>query len=282
MYDSVMLDVGGTFVKYGAMRQGQFCLKGQFPIREEGRPEEILQPILDFLTANPAPRVVICMPGPADYAMGVSQMTHKFKSIQGFPIKPWLEQRLEGARVFFLHDGVAFMLGEMTAGALRGADCAAGVMLGTGLGFGLCRRGRVLIRPAGTPAHPLWCAPWKGGICEDFVSGRALRKIWQARTGQRRDVHEIAALARSGDEAAAELFRQAGRTLGEMLRDHLSGWPVERVAVGGQIAKSWDLFAESYAEACPIPATAAGRLEDAALWGDYAYAQHGDDILAAN
>ena len=37
MLDCVMLDVGGTFVKYGAVNNGAFLEPGLFPIKEDGK-----------------------------------------------------------------------------------------------------------------------------------------------------------------------------------------------------------------------------------------------------
>ena len=66
MTQAVVLDVGGTFVKYGVVTDGAIGETGQFPIRENGTEEEILGPILAFLTAHPAPRVAVSIPGPMD------------------------------------------------------------------------------------------------------------------------------------------------------------------------------------------------------------------------
>lgn len=279
MYDAMMLDVGGTFVKYGAMQNGSFCLKGQFDIRQDGTAEEIQQPVVHFLSAHPASKVVICMPGPAQYKTGTSLMEHKFSAIRGVALKPWLERSLPGTEVLFLHDGVAFVLGEMMYGGLRDCSCGAGIMLGTGLGFGLCRQGKMLIRTVGSPAHPLWNAPYLDGICENYVSGRGMRRRWKAISRQEQDVHEIALLARSGNDQALALFYDTGKMLGEMLCHHLVNWPVEKISIGGQIARSWDLLADGFENACSIPAHQAQHLDDAALWGNYAYAQHGDALL---
>ena len=279
MYDAMMLDIGGTFVKYGGMQAGCFACQGQFSIRQEGSRAEIIGALADFLRAHPAKQAVLCMPGPMDYATGTSRMTHKFAALNGVSLIDSLEAQLPGTKVAMLHDGVAFLLGEMVYGGLRGVDCGVGIMLGTGLGFGLCRHGRVLTLPVRTPLHPLWNAPWQGGQCEDYVSGRALAAQWIKQTGEARSVKEIAALARTGDAQAQRLFADAGRNLGAMLQAHVKAWPVEKAVIGGQIAKSWDLFAPAYAETCDIPTTAAEHLEDAALWGDYAYAAQGEKLL---
>ena len=279
MTQAVVLDVGGTFVKYGVVRGGAIGETGQFPIRENGTAEEILGPILAFLTAHPAPRVAVSIPGPMDYPRGMSLMKHKFAAIYGVSLADWLGERLPGTEIVFVHDGVAFALGEMADGALAGCHCAAGVMLGTGLGFALCRAGRVLVGPAKTPAHPLWNAPYQGGIAEEAVSGRALRRRWRELGREALDVREIAQLANAGDAQAKMLFEQAGEDMGRMLGAHLDGRGVERIAVGGQIAKSWALMAPGFARACGIETVPAAHIGDAALRGAWAYAQKGDALL---
>lgn len=279
MTQAVVLDVGGTFVKYGVARDGAIGEAGQFPIRENGTAEEILGPILAFLTAHLAPVVAVSIPGPMDYPRGMSLMKHKFAALYGVSLADWLGERLPGTRIVFVHDGVAFALGEMADGALKDCACAAGVMLGTGLGFALCRAGRVLIGPAKTPAHPLWNAPYRGGIAEEAVSGRALRRRWQELGREALDVREIAQLACAGDAQAARLFEQTGEDMGRMLSAHLNGWGVERIAVGGQIAKSWALMAPGFARACGIEIVPAAHIGDAALRGVLAYAQKGDALL---
>lgn len=133
MTDCVMLDIGGSFVKHCAVEGGAFTAPGQFAIKESGTKEEIIDPILGFLKAHPAARVAVSMPGPMDYDRGISLMTHKFTAIRGISLKDEIQGVLPDAEVSFVHDGVAFLLGEMADGEAKGLDCAAGVMLGSTL-----------------------------------------------------------------------------------------------------------------------------------------------------
>ena len=285
MRDCVMLDIGGTYVKYGCARHGELIETGQFPIRERGSREEILRPILDFLRCRPAPLTAVSIPGPMDYEEGVSLMRHKFAALYGVSLKAEIGGVFPGSKIVFVHDGVAFVLGEMARGALAGCACAAGITLGTGLGFCLCLNGKALVRPTLTPLWPMWSAPFEGGTAEDFVSGRGVRRQWLEKTGTPLDVKEIADLARAGNDSARELFLKTGALLGRLINDHLKGClrgisEVERVAVGGQIAKSLDLMLPALSRACSIPVVPALHLEDAALRGAYAYALLGKSALS--
>lgn len=279
MLDCVMLDIGGTFVKHGAVQNGVFLPPGLFPVRENGTADEILQPILNHLKNHPARRAAISMPGPMDYATGTSHMAHKFAALNGVSLRRVLESQLPGTEICFLHDAAAFMLGEAFHGAAAGAECFAGVMLGTGLGFALFENGKVRMRSVRTPSLPLWNRPWQEGICEDYVSARGMRRRWLELSDTAMDVREIAESARTANEPACRLMSDTGRMLGEMLTRHLEGIRVEKIVLGGQIAKSFDLMRSAFESACSIPVSVAANIEDAALRGAWEYALHGEALF---
>ena len=279
MTDCVMLDIGGSFVKHCSANGGVFTAPGLFAIRESGTIEEIIGPILGFLKAHPADCVSVSMPGPMDYDRGVSLMTHKFSAIRGISLKDEIGKILPDTEVSFVHDGVAFLLGEMADGEAKGLDCAAGVMLGTGLGFVICQAGRILVRPVLSPAGSLWNLPYLEGIAEDYVSGRAIKRQWTKQTGSALEVKDIASLAKGGDPRALYLFEQTGEHLGTLISSHLQDMPVDKVIIGGQISKSLDLLLPGIGRACALPICRAAHPDDAALRGAYAYMKLGSGVL---
>ena len=279
MTDCVMLDIGGSFVKHCSANGGVFTAPGLFAIRESGTIEEIIGPILGFLKAHPADCVSVSMPGPMDYDRGVSLMTHKFSAIRGISLKDEIGKILPDTEVSFVHDGVAFLLGEMADGEAKGLDCAAGVMLGTGLGFVICQAGRILVRPVLSPARSLWNLPYLSGIAEDYVSGRAIKGQWTERTGSALEVKDIASLAKGGDPRALYLFEQTGEHLGTLLTTHLQDLPVDKVIIGGQISKSLGLLLPGMGRTCSLPICRAAHPDDAALRGAYAYMKLGRGVL---
>ena len=279
MLDCIMLDIGGTFVKYSAIQDGVFAPPGLFPIAENGTAEEIIATMIDHLKKYPARKIAICMPGPADYRQGTMLMKHKFAAMYGICLRDVLRKEFPDTEIAFVHDGVAYMLGEALFGAAKGCSCAAGVMLGTGLGFVLFEDNKILSRSVLTPYMPLWNKPYQNGIAEEYVSGRGIVRRWMELGRENASVKDIASLAREGDKQAADLMHETGRMLGEMLQEHLASKPVEKVVVGGQIAKAWELMKDGYENACSIPACPARNVEDAALRGTYAYARHGESLL---
>ena len=89
----LLLDVGGTFLKSAvADAAGQLLSGSEFscPIRSEGSREEIEGSLAAAVARGAAfaaergmelAGIGIAIPGPFDYAAGVSRMTQKFRSI---------------------------------------------------------------------------------------------------------------------------------------------------------------------------------------------------------
>ena len=95
----LLLDVGGTFLKSAvADAAGQLLSGSEFscPIRSEGSREEIEGSLAATVARGAAfaaergmelAGIGIAIPGPFDYAAGVSRMTHKFRSICGVDLR---------------------------------------------------------------------------------------------------------------------------------------------------------------------------------------------------
>ena len=167
----------------------------------------------------------------------------------------------------FLHDSTAFMLGECAEGALAGEENACCVMLGTGLGFSWVRDGRVCVDATQTPSLALWKTPYLDGIAEDYVSTRAIQRCY----GQAVSVREIADAARGGDRRAEEAFLTAGRHLSRIMTEVVGRLGCRKLALGGQIAKSAELFRLEL----PVPWSVTKHPEDGALRGCCRYAALG-------
>jgi glucokinase len=184
------------------------------------------------------------MPGPFDYAEGVSWMRHKMPYLYGISLREGFARRMgwSGAQVRFLNDAAAFLLGEVGAGAARGIGRAVGITLGTGIGSGFAVNGVLVTTGAGVPpGGEIWNVPFEGGIVEDLISTRSIKRRYLERTGQEHEVAEIAAGAVE-DPHAKGVFTAFGRDLGRVLRTLLHDFAPDAVVLGGGIARSADLF----------------------------------------
>jgi glucokinase len=189
----------------------------------------------------------LAFPGPFDYAAGISRLTHKMPYTFGVNLRSALATRFgwEPAKVRFLNDAAAYLLGEVGAGAGRGVERVVCITLGTGIGSGFAVHGQLVTTGRGvTPGGEIWDYPYEGGILEDVISSRALQASYQERTGILRAVAEIAAAAPT-EKAAAEVFTEFGQRLGVALRTVLATFAPQVIVLGGGISRSAHLFISS-------------------------------------
>jgi len=186
----------------------------------------------------------LAIPGPFDFAAGVSRMRHKLPYLYGVDLRQPLAERFgwQGAQVRFLLDSAAFLLGEIGAGAARGVSRAVGITLGTGIGSAFAVDGQLVTEgPGVAPGGEIWNLPYEGGIVEDALSTRGIQANYKRRTGVIPDVAKIAAGA-AEDRDAAAVFAEFGRHLGLALRMVLSEFAPQVVVLGGGISRSASLF----------------------------------------
>ena len=255
------LDIGGTFIKSGVFSpDGVMRPLPQIPSCSDGGRAEIVSAIRSAIdAAGMVDAVGVAIPGPFDYRRGISLMTHKFGALNGVDLRAELGLDMP---CVFVHDADAFLLGELGFGALRGIARAGAVTLGTGLGAAVAVNGATVDNDLGSPAPEvsLWKTPFRGGIAEDFISARALVKKYPAPGAK-----EIAAAAKNGDAAALRVWSEFGGDLAELLASWAARWDLEKIALGGQIAKAWELF-RAPLENLPV---APSELADAALYGAF-------------
>ena len=191
--------------------------------------------------------MAISTPGPFDYSSGTYRMQHKFASLFGTSLPEKIKEHFSPGRDFrfyFMHDVHAFLCGELFAGAARGEDSVMAITIGTGLGFGYFKEGRIVDNSTGGPCYCLFRQKHENGILEDIISRRGLISAYKRFSGRLDsiDVKAIADLARAGNVPAQQAFQQAGQVLSEHLRILVSAYSCSCIVFGGQISKSLDLF----------------------------------------
>jgi glucokinase len=214
----------------------------------------------------------LAMPGPFDFAAGISLMRHKMPFLYGINLRRALALRfgwLPG-QVRFLNDADAFLLGEIGAGAARCVPRAVGITLGTGIGSAFAVDGRVVTEGCGIPhGGEIWNIPYEAGIVEDFLSTRAIQRYYTQGNGGNPDVAALAATA-PRDPVVAQAFAVFGRHLGLALRMILVDFAPDLVVLGGGISRSAHLFlpaAHTELKDMSFKLQVSGLMDDAPLVG---------------
>lgn len=262
----LLFDVGGTFLKAVVADSDRRLVEDaefSVPMPSSGSREEIIGALVTAVTRGAAlaeergmriAGVAIDFPGPFDYNEGMSLMEHKFQAIRSVNLTEILKSHPALGKdipVRFRHDVNAALLGEMSCGNAKGFKNAAIVTLGTGLGFACCLDSVLQVNPYGSPLITIFRLPYGDGILEDYVSKRGITRLYQEMSGcQKNDitVAEIASAAFDGDEAARRTFAEVGRILGKTLAPIFVEKGIECLLCGGQISKSFELFAPALRE----------------------------------
>jgi glucokinase len=249
---ALVLDIGGSHVTSALVDLDKRIIVDSSLHRSHVNPNESAGYLLtswanaatQALGSTSIRHIGIAMPGPFDYDTGVSRLQHKFASLYGMNVGAALGEKLNlGTPIYFGNDASLFALGEGWAGAARGFERVIGVTLGTGLGGGFVAGGKVYYAGEGVPKDGgIWDLPYLDGIAEDYVSGPALVKNYYIKTGTTLNSAEIAEVARANNTAAIESYLELGSHLGEILKPWVKAFEAQCVVVGGNIARSFDLF----------------------------------------
>lgn len=211
--------------------------------------------------------------GVIDPATGaVRYATDSLPGWAGTAVADVLAERI-GRTVVVENDVNAAALGETWAGAARGSAHVLLVAVGTGLGGGLVRGGRVehgARGGAGEVAHlpapdadRLPCGCGRTGHLEGVASGTGLARAYRLRTGADVTGAEVAARSAAGDAAAAAVLATAGRALGRALAGLVALLDPQTVVLAGGAGQALlpharDAYAAErltlHADVTPVPA----------------------------
>ena len=179
-------------------------------------------------------KIGIAMPGPFDYAEGISLMKEqdKFKALYGLNVRSLLSQGLSlpPGNFSFVNDAESYLQGEVLGGAGKGFSDVLGLTLGTGLGSAIHSQGR-------TSDADLWKMPFKEGIAEDYLSTRWFVKRYCTLAGkQEAGLKEI--LADGNAAILPKLFAEFGQNFCDFLVLLLETYDFTAVVLGGNISQS--------------------------------------------
>ena len=263
----VLLDVGGTFIKSALGVAGKGALEGTFmctPISSAGTAEEITSAFCEAVSGQirraeqegyEVKAVCAAIPGPFDYEKGVFLMKHKFAAVYGLSFRQILGDVITpDTRLAFVHDVNGALLGALTSDPSLREGNVAMITLGTGLGFTHAVDGQVQKSETGSPARGLWNAPYEDGILEDYVSRRAILRMYAELGGklaEGEDVKEISLRARSGEKEAEGAFNMMGCHLAAGSSQLIAELDIRKIIFGGQISRSFDLIEKSLREGLP-------------------------------
>ncbi|MFE9957122.1 ROK family protein [Micromonospora sp. NPDC005299] len=279
------IDIGGTkTIAMLVTPTGNVLGRAQAPTPARQGPRAVLDTAAGLagqLSGDRRTSVGIGAAGTLDPATGtVRYATDSLPGWAGTRIAAELAARLN-RRVSVDNDVNAAALGEAWTGAGREREHLLLVAVGTGLGAGLIRYGRVehgAHGAAGEVAHlpvpgaeRLRCGCGRHGHLEALASGTGLGAAYALATGERVTGREVAARAEAGESMARRVLSLAGEALGGALAGLVALLDPQAVIVAGGAAPALFPAATRAYAAELLPAWADVPLLPAAL-GDGAVA----------
>lgn len=235
---------------------------------------------LELSSTDPA-TVGIATPG------AISQLTGRMKNcnstcLNDRPLLQDLENKLK-RKVRIANDADCFTLSEATDGAGRGFERVFGVILGTGVGGGICQQRRLLIGPnsiAGewghNPMPPLcpdrypdgvperWCYCGRRNCVETYLSGPGLEQSYADLGGRKKSVIAIVEAADGGEELALQVLDRYQECLASALGTVINLLDPHVIVLGGGLSNIASLYRE-------IPRR----------WDEYVFSDRCDTLLMA-
>ncbi|MDO4807550.1 MAG: ROK family protein, partial [Coriobacteriales bacterium] len=154
----LVLDIGGTFIKYAIMDQdAKFLEQGKVPA-QTGSEEEMLASLADVREAVAAfdyEGVAISMPGRIDTAKGWAHTGGAFTWLSEYPAAQKYGD-VFGKPCTIANDGKCAAIAESWAGALADVDSGAVIVLGTGIGGGIVLNKQVWMGCSGGAGELSW------------------------------------------------------------------------------------------------------------------------------
>lgn len=245
-------DIGGSHITAGLVNIDNRKLMDSSVVRKHINPaadsdtiiREWCDAILDCHTTAGIgiQKIGIAMPGPFDYANGISYIKglHKYENLYELNVKSMMAKQLqvEPAQISFKNDAQAFMAGELFCGCAVGCSNVVGITLGTGLGSATYYNNE-------QREGDLYCMPFREGMAEDYISSRWFVFEYKKLTGATvKGVKELADRMHT-DPHAAHLFGTFGATLAEVLLLRYKDQNPGIIFIGGNIAHAWDCFIPS-------------------------------------
>ncbi|OBG87716.1 sugar kinase [Mycobacterium sp. E136] len=262
---TLALDVGGTKIAVGLV-DGTGTLVHQVKLPTPRGDAETIWAVADSLitealaTAGGRVRGAgIASAGPIDLTAGTVSPIN-INAWQRFPIVERVSTAV-GAPVRLAGDGLCMAMGEHWRGAGHGADFLLGMVVSTGVGGGLVldgapydgrtgnagHVGHVVVDPDGGP-----CTCGGRGCVETIAAGPRMAQ-WAREHGwdapAEADAKELADAANAGDAVALRAFRRGAVAVGAMIAAVGAVCDLDRVVIGGGVAKSGALLFDPVREA---------------------------------
>lgn len=202
------------------------------------------------------PRIGIGTPGAVDPETGQLKNSNT-TCLNGRPLRDDLESSL-GTEVAMANDANCFTLAEALWGAGRGEKVVLGLILGTGVGGGICIDGKVLNGLHGIagewghnpiPGEDRLCYCGRRGCVETVIAGPSLERFYRESGGEDLRLPAIHQRAAGGEDLAIQTLARLREKFGQAIAAVINILDPDAIVVGGGVGNLPVFYEEPVREA---------------------------------
>jgi len=240
-YSLIGVDLGGTKVAAGKVTGNKLSEQLTEKLNQASEdPMDAVRIIIKLvhkLMDDQVRGIGIGVPGLVDRSTGVVYDVLNIRNWKEIPLKTILEERFS-IPVYVDNDSNCFAMGEYRYGAFACHPDFVGITLGTGMGAGIVKNGR-LIPDAHCCSGEFGTMSYLDGIYEDYTGG----PFFQRQYGKSGEV--LSEAASKGDPNAKEAFNSYGRHLGNAIKTIIMAVDPPLIIIGGSVAAAHELYEEA-------------------------------------
>lgn len=238
------VDLGGTNMRSGRVRAGnvQQVSKNEVPQTTDENVvlDRLITTIENTFDAQ-IEAIGVGVPSLLDRKTGIVYTVQNIPSWKEVPLKQILEAHFQ-VPVYIDNDANCFALGERIFGAGQNHEDFVGLCIGTGLGCGIIKEGK-LIQDANGCSGEFGSLFYLDSIVEDYCSSKFFINKYNESGAN------LFSKAQLGDQKALEVFKEFGHHLGKAIQMILFSVDPEAIILGGSIANAYSIFIEALHQA---------------------------------
>ena len=258
------IDLGGTSINGGLIdEEGNIIKRADKDTLTANSRYEVLQrvsEVIDTLMEDEVIGIGIGSPGFIDFDEGkVLKVGGNIKDWAGTSIKEELKKRYFNIPIFVENDANVAAICEHWKGAAKKYNNFIMLTLGSGLGGAIYIENHGLIKGhryrGGELGHAIFipngrlCTCGQKGCVEQYISGNAVEKIYEERTGIKKKGKDILKSINE-DDIANEILHEFSHNLAIYITTLKNIFDPQRIVIGGGVINSkeywWDDMIESF------------------------------------
>ena len=248
----LVLDIGGTYVKYAVMDdEARFLEQGKVAAQTGSEAETLgsLARVREACAGHDYEGVAISMPGRIDTAAGIAHTGGAFQWVRDYPAAERYGA-VFGRPATIANDGKCAALAESWKGALADVDSGAVIVLGTGVGGGIVLNRKVWMGATGGAGELSGFPTNFDGFRETITFAHGLPNLWAGRVsaasivgryGARKGLDAVDGVRlfddyEAGDELAREVIDEFAFQTAVGIYGIQAVLDLPRIAIGGGIS----------------------------------------------